>query len=84
MVVGFTGFGAERPNTHSRAKRSRDGAMFFDRSRLGEKSVSDSVDVGSGAPRVNAFCAANLMRWRAIAAVRGDEYWRAYFMAKIL
>src|SRR4029077_1267347 len=35
-------------------------------------------------PRMNALCAANLMRRRAVPAVRADEHWRVNFAPEVL
>ncbi len=58
--------------------------MFLNRLRVAQKSVANPVDICRCTPRMNAFCALNLMRRRAVPTVGGDEHGRAYFMAKIL
>src|SRR5438477_3541603 len=84
MVVGFTRFRTEWANKDRYTKRRRDSPIFLNRLRIGEKSVSDPVYVRSRSPGMNAFCAANLMCRRPVAAICTDENRRIDFAAKIL
>src|SRR6266516_3469804 len=84
MVVGLASVRSEGPNKHSRTERRRDGSIFLDGFRVIEKSVANTIYVGSCSPGMNAFRAGNLMRGRPIAAVCTDENRRIDFAAKIL
>src|SRR5947207_12366680 len=83
MVIGFTCVGSEWPDKHCLAQRRRNRAISFNRFRVIQKSVSDAVNVRRCSPGMNTFCAADLMRGRAVAAVCADEDRPAYFPPKI-
>src|SRR6266481_8315475 len=84
MVVGLASFRSERPNEDRRAERRCDRPILLDGLRVGKKSISNTVDVGSRTPGMNAFRAANLMRRRPVGAVCTDENRRIDFAPKIL
>src|SRR6266542_4372162 len=84
MVVGLRSFRAEWSNKHSGTERGRDGPIFLNCFRIGKEGVSDTVNVRSCSPGMNAFRATNLMRRRPVPAICADENWRIDFPAKIL
>src|SRR5215831_10833957 len=84
MVVAFSVFASERSNKDSPTQRCSNCAIFLNRLRVGKKSVSHAVDVCRCAPGMNAFCAANLMCRRTVAAICADEHGCINFMTEIL
>src|SRR4030095_970427 len=84
MVIGLSPFTSVWPNKNSRTERRCDRPIFLDRSRVGKKSVTDPVNVRRCAPSVNALCATNLMRRRAVAAVCADNHRRVDFAPEVL
>src|SRR6266571_6586644 len=84
MVAGLSFFTSEWPNKNSRTKRRCDRPIFLNRLRVAQESIANPVDICRCTPRMNAFCAPNLMRRRAVPAVRADENRRINLTAKIL
>src|ERR1044071_8286971 len=84
MVVGLLSLRTKWPNKHSRAERCRDGSKLLNGFRIIEQGVANPVYVRRCSPGMNALRAADLVRWRPIAAIRADEHRRIDFAAKIL
>src|SRR5947199_3563903 len=84
MIAGLSFFTSEWPNKNSRTKRRCDRPIFLNRLRVAQESIANPVDICRCAPRVNAFCAANLMRRRAVAAICADEHRRVDFAPEVL
>ena len=84
MVAGLFFFTAEWPNKNSRTKRRCDRPIFLNRLRVAQESIANPVDICRCTPRMNAFCAPNLMRRRPVPAVRADEHRRVNFAPEVL
>ena len=84
MVAGLSFFTSEWPNKNSRTKRRCDRPIFLNRLCVGQESIANPVDICRRTPRMNAFCAPNLMRWRAVPAVRANEHRRVDFAPEVL
>src|SRR5437762_14303774 len=84
MVAGLSFFTSEWPNKNSRAKRRCDRPIFLNRLCVGQESIANPIDICRCTPRMNAFCAPNLMRRRAVPAVCADEQRRVYFAPEVL
>src|SRR5262245_33617665 len=84
MVAGLPFITSKWPNENNWTKRCRNRAILPNRLCIGKKSVANPVDICRCTPRVNAFCAANLMHRRAVSAVCADEYWSVDFASEIL
>src|SRR6478672_761103 len=84
MVAGLSFFTSEWPNKNSWAKRRCDRPIFLNRLRVAQESVVNPVDICRRTPRMNAFCAPNLMRWRAVPAVCTDEHRRVNFAPEVI
>src|SRR5689334_23297183 len=83
MVVGFAWFWSEGPSNHSRTQQARYRPVSLDGSRVIKKGVANAVNVRRCRPCVNTFCSPDLVRGRAITAVRADENRRLDFAAKV-
>src|SRR5690242_16887668 len=84
VVVGLSLFTSERSNKNSRTQRCCDCAIFRNGLCIGKKRVTDAIDVCCRPPCMNALCAADLMRWRAIPAVCANKYRRIDFSPEVL
>src|SRR5438093_4377836 len=84
MVVGLASLRTKWPNKHSRAERCRDGSKLLNGFCVIEKNIADAVNICGRTPCMNALRATDLMRRRAVTAVRADENRRIDFAAKIL
>src|SRR4029453_7554469 len=84
MVAGLSFFTSEWPNKNSPTKRRCDRPIFLNRLRAGQESIANPVDICRCTPRMNAFCAPNLMRRRPVPAVRADEHRRLNFAPDVL
>src|SRR6266568_3193468 len=84
MVAGLSFFTAEWPNKNSRTKRRCDRPIFFHRLRVAQESIANPVDICRCTPSVNAFCAPNLVRRRAVPAVCANEHRRVNFAPEVL
>src|ERR1043166_1096247 len=51
---------------------------------VGKESIADPVDICRCTPRVNTFCASNLMRRRTVPPVCAYEYRRVDFAPEVL
>src|SRR6266481_6513052 len=84
MVAGLSCFTSEWSNKNSRTKRRCDRSIFLNRLRVAEESIANPVDICRCTPRMNAFCAPNLMGRRAVPAVRANEHRRVNFAPEVL
>src|SRR4030095_15151589 len=84
MVAGLSFFTSEWPNKNSRTKRRCNRAIFPNGLCVGKKSIADAIDIRRCSPCMNAFSAPNLMRRRAVPAVRAYEHRRVNFAPEIL
>src|SRR6476620_4328223 len=84
MVAGLSFFTSEWPNKNSWAKRRCDRPIFLNSLRVAQESIANPVDICRCTPRMNAFCAPNLMRRRAVPAVRANEHRRVDFAPEVL
>src|SRR5512132_2985449 len=84
VVAGLSFFTSEWPNKNSRTKRRCDRPIFLNRLRVAQESIANPVDICRRTPRMNAFCAANLVRWRAVPAVCANEHRRVDFAPEVL
>src|SRR5689334_19021873 len=84
MIDGLSSFTSERPGKNSWTERCRNCAIFPNGFCVTKKRVTDAIDVCRCSPGMNARCAANLMRRRAVPAVGTDKHRRVDFSPEVL
>src|SRR6266481_2545934 len=84
MVAALSFFTSEWPKKNSRTKRRCYRPIFLNRLFVGQESIANPVDICRRTPRMNAFCAPNLMGRRAVPAVRANEHRRVNFAPEVL